>query len=274
MSNDRNRALAIINAGGEEALALVRNARGYNEGEGYVSLVMPTSYRDEEKKPDAAPEIIEAALEGFLATRENRFKEHGYWVHALSHVTGELWERRMVGWIRRLNEVAFEGAIELGDANCCDRLVNDFVEYAKWDDDPVDFGLTAENLAWMDAKQASGYAMALIGASPFKSEEAAKRFKLLHKLRNSSFGGWSNEYQCDMVRVESLKACIAELAALGDDVSEFTELPSRLLRDQLVKLEREVDVVETRSWDEGTKERWRETYRKALEHTRSQLASL
>lgn len=118
----------------------------------------------------SAPELVEAALEAFLGTRQNRYKDHGFWVHSLSHFTAKLWERRMDGWIKKFNEVSFKGANELRDTNCSDRLVSDFGYYAKFDDEPVDFHLTFENLGWMNWEYAL-YTKARIEAGRFESQE-------------------------------------------------------------------------------------------------------
>jgi len=158
------------------AIEVVRGANNYNEGEAFVFTVL----RDKK----STPEIVEAALEAFLGTRRNSYKQHGYWVHSLSHFTEILWERRMDSWIKKFNEVSFKGANELGDSNCSDRLVDDFGKYAKFDDDPADFHLIPENLLWMDWKY-SPYSKARIEAGRFESEENFLRWKL-HELENAT----------------------------------------------------------------------------------------
>ena len=152
-----------------EAIEAIRGVKDYHDAEELVFLVL--------KDEASTPELLEATLEAFLNSRENRYRQHGYWVHSLSHFTKHLWERRMDGWIKKFNEVAFKGAKELHDPNCSDWLVGDFGGYAKFDDDPAEFHLTLSNLEWMDWKY-SAYAKARIEAGRFESEEAFLRWKL------------------------------------------------------------------------------------------------
>jgi hypothetical protein len=126
----------------KEAIGVIQSAVGYHEAESFVSTVL------KEKEP--APELLEKVLQTFLDSQENRYEQHGFWVHSLSHFMGQLWERRLDDWIKKFNEVSFKGANELGDDNCSDRLVGNFASLAKWDDDPAEFHLTLENLRWMD----------------------------------------------------------------------------------------------------------------------------
>lgn len=91
-------------------------------------------------------ELVDAALVRFAKTRESG--RHGYWVHSLSHLTTRLWELGLKDQIKRLNEIAFIGANEFGDNNCCNRLVRDFLYRAPWDANPAEYGLTKENLRW------------------------------------------------------------------------------------------------------------------------------
>lgn len=152
----------------DQAIEMVRSAK-YDEGEAFVFTVM--------REEKSTPELVEAVLEVFLGARINRCPNHGCWVHSLSHFTDILWKRRMDKWIKKFNEVSFKGANELCDPNCSNRLVSDFEQYAKYDDDPVDFHLTPENLRWMDWEYAA-YSKARIEAGRFDTEEAFLRWKL------------------------------------------------------------------------------------------------
>ncbi len=93
-------------------------------------------------------ELVDAALERFAESRENEGGGHGYWVHSLSHLSSKLWELGLKDQIKRLNEIAFIGANEFSDNNCCNRLVGDFLYRAPWDANPAEYGLTEENLRW------------------------------------------------------------------------------------------------------------------------------
>jgi len=93
-------------------------------------------------------ELVDAALIRFAESRENKGGSHGYWVHSLSHLMSKLWELGLKDQIKRLNEIAFIGANEFSDNNCCNRLVGDFLYSAPWDANPAEYGLTEENLRW------------------------------------------------------------------------------------------------------------------------------
>jgi hypothetical protein len=142
---------------------MIQSVTDYHEGEAYVAAILAA---------ETAPQtLVDAGLEMFVSTRENRYEKHGYWVHSLSHFTELIWKRRLTGWIQRLNLIAFTGAVELDDDNCSDRLVNDFGKYAGWNDNPADFHLTPELIGWMRWEYAK-YAKKRIEAGVFPSEEA------------------------------------------------------------------------------------------------------
>ena len=133
----------------EEALALIRSIgeRDYNRAENCVLAVL----HEDDPTQDAPANLVEAALDRFLATHNDWY--HGYWVHSLSHFTEFLWKRRMMAWIARLNEAAFQGACRTHDSNCCGRLVGDFSAFARWNDNPKILGYTPENLRWVEDEQ-------------------------------------------------------------------------------------------------------------------------
>lgn len=116
----------------EKALELAKSPVDYQESEDFVFAVLKAEVVNDE--------LLDAALEAFLNTRENWDPKHGYWVHSLSHFTKDLWKLRKLAWIKRLSEVSFKGANELGDTNCSGRLVYDFDEHALWSDHPVEVG--------------------------------------------------------------------------------------------------------------------------------------
>ena len=235
---------SLIEAGKtSEAIELVRSEKNYGEAEELVFTVL-----DEEK---SAPELVDAVLESFLNTRENRYQQHGYWVHSLSHFTGKLWVRRMVEWIKKFNEVSFKGANELRDSNCSSRLVNDFGQYAQFNDDPAEFHLTPENLSWMNWKYSS-YAKARIEAGRFESEEAFLRWKLRQPEVLTS--------------ASAIHSAVQRLQEIGADTSEFDGLEKNLLTAQLKKLEEKLSTA-TDDWDRKQAER-------GIEETREALANL
>lgn len=206
-----------------DAIEMVQVAKDHQEAEEFVFIVL-----GEEKSP---PELVEAVLDTFLHARQNCAPQHGFWVHSLSHFTKILWERRMIGWIKKFNEVAFKGANELGDRNCSHRLVDDFVNYAKFADDPADFGLAPENFIWIKDE----YSKERIKASPFKSEEALIRWELQQPANQFTF----NHYlRVHIANIEKVRFLIRRLQELGSDTSEFSDLEKDLLNKQLKELEK------------------------------------
>ncbi|MFZ6014741.1 MAG: hypothetical protein ACOYUZ_00060 [Patescibacteria group bacterium] len=259
MSDRREQLESLIQSGDmDQAMELVRKMSDYNEGESFVFAVL--------KDDKVTPELVDAVLEAFIGTRPNyagspRFGGgHGGWVHSLSHFTEILWEKRLDHWIKRLNGVAFGGAVVLGDPNCCDRLVGDFGHFAKFDDHPADFALTPENLRWMDWEYSS-YAKARIEAGKFESEAAFLQWKLKRPEMQMAF---DYDAQLKLVNVDGIKGMLKKLQELGADVSEFDGLLKDLLTKQLAKLEADLPKAE-QDWK-------RERIDKGLEKTRAALA--
>lgn len=252
--SDRNDQLKSLIQNGQmdQAIVMIQSVSGYHEGERFVFTVL-----GEEK---STPELVEAVLEAFLSTRENRNREHGGWVHSLSHFTAILWERRMDGWIKKFNEASFKGANELRDPICSDRLVGNFGTYARYDDDPADFGLTLDNLSWMNWKY-DQYSKARIEAGRFESQEAFLRWKLRRPETQTAF---NFEAQTDLVNIKGIRSIIQELQELGADTSEFDGLERDLLATRLSELEAGLEVA-TKDWQ-------RERLEKSIQMTREALA--
>lgn len=248
----------IQNGSFEQAIKMIRDAEDYNESSGFAFKVL--------KEEKSTPELVEAVLEVSLSTRENHSPEHGYWVHAFSHLTGILWERRMDKWIKKFNEVAFRGANELRDANCSNRLVEDFAKYAKWNDDPADFHLTIENLRWMDWEY-SEYAKVRIEAGRFESEEAFLRWELRQiKSGIKEYKEIDHDACTYLVTIDKIQSLIQKLREFGSDISEFDTLENNLLANQLSELEGKLS--------RATRDGQRELIEIGIQKTRVALAAL
>ncbi|MDQ5957839.1 MAG: hypothetical protein QG665_168 [Patescibacteria group bacterium] len=243
----------------DRAIEIVQSVDDYHDGESNVFTVL-----GEEK---STPELVEAVLESFLSTKPDHAGGrmsgggHGGWVHSLSHFTGILWERRMDKWIKKFNEVSLKGANELGDTNCSDRLVGDFGQYAKFDDDPAEFSLTFNNLRWMDWKYAA-YSKARVEAGPFASEEEFLRWKLHRPETHIAF---DFDAQTDLINIKGIRALVQKLQELGADTSEFNGLERSLLTRRLGELEEKLPAV-TQDWE-------RERLEKGIQKTRAALSS-
>lgn len=209
-----------------EAIEIVRRAPDYHESEQQVFEILA-----HEK---STPELVEAVLEAFMNTRTNSKPLHGYWVHSLSHFTDKLWERRLTDWIKRFNEVAFKGATEIPDDNCSDRLVYDFGSFSQWNDDPSEFGLTPENLAWMKWEYA-GFAKKRIEAGTFESEVAYMLWQLEQPEKQARE---DCNFRVRITDVEFFDKTADRLAELGHDIrEELAAKKKALLEEQLQNLQ-------------------------------------
>ena len=156
----------------DESLTRISAAADFLECEGIVGYALTL--------PNVPREILTAAFQSFLDKHQNQMGNHGNWVHSLSHFDTDLWKRRLTRWIVKFYAVAFEGARELQDWDCCDRLLSHFLRLAKWSDDPIKFHLTPENLEWVKWEWYAPYAKARIEAAPFSSERDFLRWCFQH----------------------------------------------------------------------------------------------
>jgi len=222
------------------AIVLVKNPATYRESEDYVQAVL--------KADKSTSELIDAALEGFLATRQHRNPEHGYWVHSLSHFTNVLWERGLTDWIKKFNEVAFRGAIELYDPNCSSRLVGDFAYYAKWDDDPVDFHLDlVEQIPWEDW-ELKGLAKEIerIKQGKFASEVEFLTYKFNQTKGNSEY---DFDVHLQLVNIEKLQKIIERMQVIGADASGMIETTKSIIATQLETAETKKASIDVKDYD-------------------------
>lgn len=213
----------------KEAEDIIKATEDYSDCYSYTFAILELKI--------STPKIIEEALKRSLELKPNYKPEHGYWVHAFSHVTRFLWERHLIEWIRSLNYQVFSGANELNDANCADRLVEDFARYSKWDDDPADFHLTMSNLSWMDW-MGFDYPKARIEAGRFESEVAF----LTWKLRQIKSGIL---YKFDIAgALSDVRDIVYDLRSFEYDVSEFDELTRDLAITEIERLETQLKKVQ------------------------------
>lgn len=201
-------------------------------------------------KSNPSPVQLDAALEQFLNSRVNRYEQHGYWVHSLSHFMDKLYKLGRLDWVKRFNEVAFRGANELGDSNCSDRLIGDFVEHGTFDLDPAEFHFTADSLRWMKWSEYSVYHKARIEHGRFNSVEDMRRFELSWKLLNQGdsfifFKREKEDAECQL-DVSRLESALQELQSLGTDMREFEGIGKRLLTAKLAKLQAELKEAPTK----------------------------
>ena len=224
-----------------DAIAFVSSLDDYEDAENAVSVALGI-----ERCPQ---NVIDAALECFVSTRENRTGRggHGSWVHSLSHFTSNLWGKGFNAWIKRLNEIAFTGANELGETGCCDRLVRNFSVHAKWDSIPAEYGYTQENLAWanVDVGNDLKYPLALIKASPFASEIASIRFDLGWPQLFLKTVEWIEQYgQPYTVSLQKIRDSVERLSTLGDNITDLANIEEEMIRRFIADIETEISASE------------------------------
>jgi len=218
----------------ELAKAFIERQRGnvnYDYGESMVFTIM--------RCEDSPQDLIDTVLDVFLGIRQNYPRAHGSWVHSLSHFTEYLWQKGQFDWIKKFNDVAFKGALELKNSNCCDRLIIDFGRYAEWYQDPAEFHLTMDNLVWMDLGY-YGEVKSRIKNSPFETEEAFKIWQCQGKLEVKKFDQWNDEYRWYLPDIDELRKTVQQLADLGQDVTPYADLEKEVIEDSLKKAEKEL----------------------------------
>jgi|GEM_PF-5001216 len=99
---------------------------------------------DESKGP-VNPDTLAAAVQAFLAFDAEDYvsgteRRVVLWTHALSHFTDMLWESRQHEHLQTLYREANKRSSETGDYGCMDRLLRSFLRYARWFDNPRDYG--------------------------------------------------------------------------------------------------------------------------------------
>lgn len=162
-------------------------------------------------------------------------EKHRLWVHALSHFTKKLWERRLLSWIKQLYILAFKGAIELGDGTYCERLLGDYAELGLWCDDPAEFGMTVEDMEWFAPKNVlDRYSLSRIQMGAFLSEREYIAWRLSQEYTHY---GWDVRQQKTLVEIEKVTSLVARYTELGGDPKSCDGLIPRLLREHLVRLE-------------------------------------
>lgn len=237
---ERTEDLECLLENGEfaKAIQLIKNMRDYHEGELFVHKVFNSQ--------KTTPELIDAVLNAFLKTKPNYPRNyyrggHGGWVHSLSHFTRDLWTNGLYEWIKKFNQAAFQGANELRDTNCSDRLLCDFAKYAKIGDDPADFHITPENIRWVKWEKHTIHAKNRIENSPFASMLDYLNWRLRQTYELIRY---DNDFRVEMVDSQKIRSLLKEIQELGGDVSEFANLEKNLLQQRLSELEAELPKAE------------------------------
>lgn len=186
--------------------------------------------------PQATNEMLDAACQAFCDIGTD-----GYWVHSLSHFTASLWKKRdqfpnSIPWLKKFYKIAFELA-NAGNDSCCDRLISDFEELARFDDDPKDFHLTMNNLSWMEWPEHYARTKGRIEHGLFESENNFKIWDALFTLRNPYYlREFDYKKQIEVIDIPSTQQKIALLTTHDFDVSEFDNLIEQELKVAINKI--------------------------------------
>jgi hypothetical protein len=206
----------------DAALAIVQTTGDCTEAEEYVHLTLGHAQRD--------AVLLRATLTKFEASRIPSPKEHGYWVHSLSHFAEKLWHLGEVAWLKTGYQTAFNGAYQLGNFTCCEHLLYAFAYYAPWSEDPAEYGVDLSRLPPKTWGRWNQHAKQRLEASPFSSELEFCRFllqtpKLLRDQRDRN-----------IVNLARIRALILRQAEAGNDVLELLKCEDSLLRQDLAQV--------------------------------------
>lgn len=96
---------------------------------------------NEQRLQSAVRAFLAYDADGFIQAKLVRHDRRVVlWIHALSHFTRELWELRQYEHLQALYREAHKRSGEVGDYGCMDRLLGDFLKYARWFHSPRDYG--------------------------------------------------------------------------------------------------------------------------------------
>jgi len=96
------------------------------------------------------PDVVGKALKMFSTLNINKSFDMEDWVCALSNFSHLLWKFRLDEWTKKLYEIALKDAREASGNDFAMSLVNDFLQYSKFGDNPMDYGITPEKLLWVE----------------------------------------------------------------------------------------------------------------------------
>jgi 3-methyladenine DNA glycosylase AlkD len=182
----------------------------------------------------APKELLTATLHAFASVYNNPSVMHGAWVHSASHLLWKLWERRLIVWIKEFHRISFQGAREQNNPTCCDRLVDRFVQFAKWSDDPIKFHLTSENIELVEKRWLFPHAESRVKEAPFKSDVDFLRWQFKHP--EAFYERY--DVQIPNVSFKRVRKRVETLKKNGIDVSEFTQMEQQLVASQLKQLKK------------------------------------
>jgi len=210
-----------------ELLPVLYRVKDYYELESYVQAILKENVQKE------SPETIKEVLNYFIDQREDFCPKHGYWVHSVSHFNGKLWEFGLISEIQKFLKISIKGANELSDDNCSGRLIGDFFRHSRYNDNPVDFGISLKDISFY---QLNGYEKARIKKGVFDSEEEYLLFQLKY-FDNPNLTLWSNDYQLILLEEKKIKLLVDRLIKINN-VYNYNKFMNSLYKKQFIHLEK------------------------------------
>lgn len=211
-------------------------------------------------------ELIDMTTDIFMKLSGENQTTIGYWGHALSHFTNELWEMGQIDVLKKLLEFYFAKGMEFYDPRYFDRLIQGFARFAQWDHKASDFHITDDVLTLIERSEdteISEYAKERIKKSPFASEAEFIKWQLIQPRNQESF---NFEAQTGLINIEKVKELIQKLTDLGEDTSEFDNFIPELLQKKLEELGK-IETEGEPDWIKERKEKAIEITKKALEES-------
>lgn len=199
-------------------------------------------------------QILTAALTGFANAELVNGEECVGWLHQLAHFDTWLWQQGLLEWLRLLYTRALNEADHairhrpFDSLSLLYRLLHHYHKYSKWNDDPICYGLTEENLKRLKSQDTDFFnrmdnvlttIKMRIEQGSFKSEADFLRWQFEHPTTIFDFD-WRRE--CSQIMIGNVRGSILRIAQNGENVIEFLEHEEKLLKQQLSRLERELII--------------------------------
>ena len=207
----------------EEALKLTKQMKRFGNGASLVHQVLYDS---------SCPEKVQdAILQKFLDSQNNYPNYHPSgrtWEHDLRAFTPILWERKLYKWLERFYRAVFQNPENIPRSMYAYELIYQFVQYARWSDDPKKFGLAGKTFPSDMRLRSQELVLARLQASPFKSEEEYLLWWFKNSFSLPDSLGRLNELHSQIIKindsnVKSQKLILVEKRAIKKIASSLTK---------------------------------------------------
>jgi len=183
----------------------------------------------------STPELVDVALTAFRNIPKYTNLRYRSWLNDLLKFHHILWQRQMYAWIKVFYGIFFidtnkiSGAIYSWYAR---QFIETFLRYVKFDDNPVEFGLTSKNLGLADCRL-SRYSQARIEEGPFESKGVFLWWQLCQP-----------EIYTSAEKIHSIVRQLGDLNGhLGVNTSEVRDIRKVALIEYLKRLEEDLVIA-------------------------------